>query len=52
MFWKVGNKSDGVQAEIDLAKTLNKSVRYFDINKLPQITELINLKKKIEKTRK
>ncbi len=33
--WVYGKISDGVQAEIDLTKTLNKPVRFFDISGAP-----------------
>ena len=34
--WVFGEISDGVEREIDIAKKLNKKIRYFDITKLPE----------------
>ncbi len=39
--WVFGEISDGVLKEIELAKKLNKTIRYFDISNLPeQIKEI------------
>jgi hypothetical protein len=34
--WIFGEISDGVKREIELAKKLNKSIKYFDISNLPE----------------
>jgi len=34
--WVFGEISDGVDREIDIAKKLNKKIRYFDISDLPE----------------
>ena len=34
--WVFGEISDGVKREIDIAKKLNKQIKYFDISKLPK----------------
>jgi len=34
--WVFGEISDGVEREIDIAKKLNKKIRYFDISGLPE----------------
>jgi hypothetical protein len=35
-FWVFGEIADGVKKEIEISKRLNKTVRYFDISKLPE----------------
>lgn len=34
--WVFGEVSDGVKREIEIAKNLNKPIKYFDISKLPK----------------
>jgi len=34
--WAFGEIADGVEEEIELAKSLNKPIKYFDISKLPE----------------
>jgi len=34
--WVLGEIADGVEREIEIAKRLNKPIKYFDISKLPE----------------
>lgn len=48
--WVIGDISDGVEAEIKLAKELNKKVRYFSVDELPKkLKEVKGNNLKIEK---
>ena len=49
--WVFGEIADGVQREIEIAKRLNKTIRYFDISGLPEkITEITKDKIEFEKS--